>query len=334
MTLNPVVACVNINSKFVWQQNAQITEVTTIALVYSWRRNLKFKVAHGETKSGISCHDTDGVTIIPSKLPYMCKAIFFMSIPKVKDIYDVGLCDLAFGNSVDYETNITVDKKSLEMDIKSRRLTIQPETLSMLGDFVGVGLFKGYHDDIGPATSLVQGKFYRRSISSPWEYSALSVGIPEATVEAFMNTKTIFPLLSNYWYPLPSHLKIIVFKLSGLANSKTVAVDFNPIVEGSLPGRMTQKIEVIPTATPAVTAQEPYWGETILVRHVKKFKQKVKLLIAVTEGGNVVGDVTINAVKTYQESINNGQRCIDKDLPLKSKDKGQKLTLRLRFVAI
>jgi hypothetical protein len=47
-----------------------------------------------------------------------------------------------------------------------------------------------------------------------------------------------------------------------------------------------------------------------------------------------LGEVTMNAIKIYQESVGNGQRCVDKEFQLKSKDKNQKLSLKLRFVAI
>lgn len=194
------------------------------------------------------------------------------------------------------------------------------------------------------------------------------------TTEEFTSTKTIFPLLSNYWYPHATHLKIVgkhlyfshsctntlpVMKLSGLPAQKSILIEFHPVVEAILPSRTTQRVDVMPTTTSAKTASqnaqtsqiEAFWGETILVRNIKKHKQKVKLTVTCLEAGTSsrvvcvlppdfvltvfsVGEISINALKLFQESINNGQRCIDKEFLFKNKDKSQKIALSLRFVAI
>eukprot|EP01126_Amoeba_proteus_P058948 TRINITY_DN7669_c0_g1_i1.p1 TRINITY_DN7669_c0_g1~~TRINITY_DN7669_c0_g1_i1.p1 ORF type:complete len:306 (-),score=49.79 TRINITY_DN7669_c0_g1_i1:125-1042(-) len=287
-----------------------------------------------EGRNGVYCSNDGQFMLVPSQIPYMCKAIIFITFPTLQDNSNTYLCDLTFSDLSRYVTTLTVDKDFFEEDKRpTRRRTIKSMVANSDVGFT-IGMFQGYRDDVGAATSLLQGKFYRRSIKSPWEYTAISCGISEISVEEFTSTKTIFPYLSNYWYPQPNHLKIIVLGAT-VPTPKDLLIQFHPAIR-SHPGKKVKKMTII---TPSFTSikhntSQPFWGESLVVRNIKKYKQAAKFVASCVEAGSeiIVGEVTLNAWKFYQESIHNGQRCVDREFFLK-KEKTQVSLLRLRFVS-
>jgi len=96
--------------------------------------------------------------------------------------------------------------------------------------------FKGFVNDLGPTSTLLQLKLFRRSRIAVWEYAAINSSVAPTRVEDLVvNTNpheattptadnptgeatSVVPFLSYHWRPPPRHLKIIGMLFFFVAN--------------------------------------------------------------------------------------------------------------------
>jgi len=416
ITINPNIAHLALNSEYQWRSKKS-HEVVTVALLYSWKNNFKYCVEPGEKQKGIAIATDGMISIIPAEIPWMCRSIFFITIPKkltedfeiFDDLESVTLSWLVcseilskrfraqkkpepssglgtsrnskFVPTVTTTTTTTTrdklptttskfkgvgnvisprvggsgkekeskvqEKEALLKKIEEKKQTAEIEDLDRqatvkitkkkskvitLDESYELAKFLGRREEIGVACSIIQGKFYRRAINAPWEYSAICVGANNNNLADIILNEDLKPFLPLYWRLTPRNLRLGVLSASGYPPNYTAFIEVAPSTNSGFPTNTTKVVTSEKDGTLNFGDSYVY----VNMRTIKKnVNTQVTLYHSIGVGANEwMGEVSLNLRKFYQESVQNGGRVIHKDFELSAGKKEKKIILlKLRFVA-
>lgn len=341
--VHPKIQTITLQALLEWEKTSR--QMSSLLLVYDSYDNLKMTITETQEEFGIKTKRNkfgQGFDLDLKRLPKPAKCVILAAFP-------MDLQEFKTSNRL----------VSLKLKVSAGDVPENPAELMTSPRLYDHSSFFASTEDVGPFSSLLLCKLFRRNSEAPWELVPFGAGKQEKSLEELLSASAvkadekksdeeqcgILPFLRDRWVPVPRHLKVIVLDAVGVTGPDGGTGTFTSylLFEPAGPKVNNYTFENIKTNLVKGTKSLLYWGTGYSFHDVGENKDK-ELMIVVSlwsePSQSFLGEVKVPLKKYFKESESYGLTCCEKSFKFsegkrKVERTAKKLTgeVRLRFIA-